>query len=90
MPAGCLYSVRVWLRTKHGIDHRIFGEDDLWVGKDPDFHSLPDASFARIKGFTNESQTYHTVVGRAQVAFLIRSVPFLLRCFRVFKLLSLS
>ena len=48
IPAGCLWSYRVWLRVNF-VDHRIFGDDELWVGKDPDFSSIADASFARLK-----------------------------------------
>ncbi|KAL0580503.1 hypothetical protein V5O48_001490 [Marasmius crinis-equi] len=48
LPVGCLWSYRVWLRV-NGVDHRLFGDDELWVGKDPDFSSITDASYARLK-----------------------------------------
>ncbi|KAJ3873424.1 hypothetical protein F5879DRAFT_403291 [Lentinula edodes] len=71
IPAGCLWSYRVWLRVNF-VDHRIFGDDELWVGKDPDFSSIADASFARLKTVNANSQLYDGVVGRARVQFIAR------------------
>ncbi|KAF8897904.1 hypothetical protein BD779DRAFT_1492913 [Infundibulicybe gibba] len=71
IPVGCVYSLRVWLRV-NGIDHRVFGDDDLWIAKDPDFNSIADASFARLKKLNRNSQYYHGVVGRALVTFIVR------------------
>ncbi|KAJ4479022.1 hypothetical protein J3R30DRAFT_2705992 [Lentinula aciculospora] len=71
IPAGCSWSYRVWLRA-NSVDHRIFGDDELWVGKDPDFSSIPDASFARLKTVNANSQLYDGVVGRARVQFIAR------------------
>ncbi|KAJ7222691.1 hypothetical protein C8J57DRAFT_1440281 [Mycena rebaudengoi] len=71
LPAGGLYSLRVWLRVG-GIDHRVFGEDDLWLGKDLDFHAVADASFARLRSVTHDTQVYDAVVGRAKVQFIVR------------------
>ena len=53
VPAGCLWSLRVWRRV-NGIDHRLFGEDDLWIAKDPDFNAIGDASFARLRNLDGE------------------------------------
>ncbi|KAF9567434.1 hypothetical protein CPC08DRAFT_681331 [Agrocybe pediades] len=72
LPNGSLWSVRVWLRVNF-VDHRLFGEDELWVAKDPDFNSIGDASFARLRNSDNSTeQTYHAYVGRALVTFIIR------------------
>ncbi|KAJ6587799.1 hypothetical protein B0H10DRAFT_812365 [Mycena sp. CBHHK59/15] len=71
LPLGCLYSLRVWLRA-NGVDHRIFGEDELWVGKDPDFTALADASFARLRSVSHDAQVYDAVVGRARIQFVVR------------------
>lgn len=73
LPSGCLWSLRVWLRVNN-VDHRLFGDDDLWVGKDPDFNAMGDASFARLKTMdTGEQlQIYHAYVGKALVTFTIR------------------
>ncbi|TFK43887.1 hypothetical protein BDQ12DRAFT_596679 [Crucibulum laeve] len=71
LPAGCLWSLRVWLRV-NSIDHRLFGEDELWVGKDPDFNSIGDASFARLKNVDAKEQVYHAYVGKALVSFIVR------------------
>ncbi|KAJ3719352.1 hypothetical protein C8R42DRAFT_673570 [Lentinula raphanica] len=71
VPAGCLWSYRVWLRVNF-VDHRIFGDDELWIGKNPDFSSITDASFARLKTSSANSQTYDAIVGRARVQFIVR------------------
>ncbi|KAJ7034139.1 hypothetical protein C8F04DRAFT_1102373 [Mycena alexandri] len=72
VPAGCLYSLRVWLRAG-GVDHRVLGEDELWVGAEPDFGSVADASFANLRLASGvDSQVYDAVVGRARVQFIIR------------------
>jgi len=70
-PAGCLWSLRVWLRV-NGVDHRLFGEDDLWVAKDPEFNAIADASFARLRNLDGDEQVYHGYVGKALVTFTIR------------------
>lgn len=59
----------------NGADHRIFGDDELWVGKDLDFNSIGDASFCRIKSVDSKTQIYHGFVGRALVTFIVRYVP---------------
>jgi hypothetical protein len=71
VPAGCLWSYRVWLRVNL-VDHRLFGDDELWVGKDPDFSSVADASFARLTSVNGNSQLYDGVVGRARVQFIVK------------------
>ncbi len=70
-PAGCLWSLRVWLRV-NGVDHRIFGEDELWVGRDPDFNSIAEASFARLKAAEGDKQLYNAYVGKALVTFVVK------------------
>ncbi|KAJ3516814.1 hypothetical protein NLJ89_g889 [Agrocybe chaxingu] len=71
LPAGCLWSLRVWLRVNN-VDHRIWGDDDLWIAKDPDFNSIGDASFARLKNADTGEQIYNAYVGRALVTFIVR------------------
>jgi hypothetical protein len=71
IPAGCLWSVRVWLRAD-GVEHRLFGDDELWFGKDPDFNSIGDASFGRLKVQDSNQQVYNAYVGRALVTFIFR------------------
>ncbi|KAJ7827684.1 hypothetical protein B0H14DRAFT_2163631, partial [Mycena olivaceomarginata] len=79
LPAGCLYSPRVWLRA-NGVHHRLFGEDELWVGADPEFGMVENASFGCLwpGGATAlgvpDAQVYDAVVGRARVQFVIRWV----------------
>lgn len=61
----------------NGVDHRLFADDELWVGKDLDFHSIADASFVRLKSVDSKSQVYHGFVGQALVTFTCRYVlPF--------------
>ncbi|KAH0840258.1 hypothetical protein J3R83DRAFT_1265 [Lanmaoa asiatica] len=72
LPTGCLFHLRVWLRTA-GVDHRIFGEKDLWFGKDPDFRAIVDASFAALRNATQDTLIYQGIVGRAHVSFIVRS-----------------
>ncbi|KAG0702423.1 hypothetical protein DFH29DRAFT_921502 [Suillus ampliporus] len=71
LPADCLYNLRVWLHTA-GIDHRIFSDNELWVGRDPDFRSVGDASFAVLRNATQDMLIYQGIVGRAHVSFIIR------------------
>ncbi|KAI6018313.1 hypothetical protein EDC04DRAFT_2576497 [Pisolithus marmoratus] len=71
LPVGCLHHLRVWLRSG-GIDHRIFGDNDLWVGRDPDFRSIADASFAILRNATQDMLIYQAIVGRAHVSFIVR------------------
>ncbi|KAJ6560188.1 hypothetical protein B0H19DRAFT_944609 [Mycena capillaripes] len=81
LPADCMFSLRVWLRA-NGVDHRIFGEDELWVGADPDFNSVENVSFANLRpagttptGILPDAQVHDAVVGRARVQFVIRWQP---------------
>ncbi|KAF9025877.1 hypothetical protein BDZ89DRAFT_1161536 [Hymenopellis radicata] len=71
LPVGALYSYRVWLRV-NDVDHRLFGQDDLWIAKDPDFASIADASIARMKKNQSNSQMYESTVGKARVQFIVR------------------
>ncbi|KAI6024516.1 hypothetical protein EDC04DRAFT_251578 [Pisolithus marmoratus] len=71
LPVGCLHHLRVWLKSG-GIDHRIFGDNDLWVGRDPDFRSIADASFAILRNATQDMLIYQAIVGRAHVSFIVR------------------
>ncbi|KAL0950087.1 hypothetical protein HGRIS_010088 [Hohenbuehelia grisea] len=70
LPVGALWSLRVWLRTKN-ICHRVFGDDELLVGKDLDFNSIGDASFARLKTPNQNNQVYNAWVGSAPVTFIV-------------------
>ena len=71
LPQGCLFSLRVWIRVGD-IDHRLFSEDALWIGKDPDFYSIQDATFARLRSVNSEMLLYKIVVGKALMDFIIR------------------
>jgi len=81
LPSGCLWSLRIWLRVKL-TDHRLFGDDDLWIAKDPDFNSIGDASFARLNNATTGEQVYNAYVGRALVTFIVRCVCVSCRCLK--------
>ncbi|KAI0254810.1 hypothetical protein BJV78DRAFT_1183058 [Lactifluus subvellereus] len=71
LPQGCLYSLRVWLRAGD-IDHRLFSEDSLWIGKDPDFYSIRDAAYARLRNATSQMLLYKIAMGEALVDFTVR------------------
>ncbi|KAK0206974.1 hypothetical protein DFS33DRAFT_634989 [Desarmillaria ectypa] len=71
LPVGTLFSYRVWLRVNE-FCHRLFGEDDLWIGKDPDFSCIADASVARLRRVLASSEVYEALVGRAKVQFIVR------------------
>lgn len=73
LPTDCLYHLRVWLRTA-GIDHRIFSDNDLWVGRDPDFRCVGDASFTVLRNATQDMLIYQGIVGQAHVSFIVKSV----------------
>ncbi|KAJ7682045.1 hypothetical protein DFH06DRAFT_1264887 [Mycena polygramma] len=86
LPTGCLHSLRVWLRA-NGMDHRIFGEDELWLGADLDFGEVENASFAAPRTVNTTAplpdvQVYDAVVGRARVQFVIRWHPLGARNYR--------
>ncbi|KAH9060934.1 hypothetical protein EDB87DRAFT_1723587 [Lactarius vividus] len=76
LPQGCLFSLRVWLRAGD-IDHRLFSEDSLWIGRDPDFYSIQDATFARLRSVNSHTLLYKIVVGRALMDFVIRHATIL-------------
>ncbi|KAK2465942.1 hypothetical protein APHAL10511_001583 [Amanita phalloides] len=68
---GGLWCLRVWLRV-NSIDHRLFGEDELWLGKDLDFASIPDITFARHRLTNAKEQIYTSPLGKAFVNFIVR------------------
>jgi hypothetical protein len=53
----CLYSLRVWLRHQF-VDQRIFADDALWVGTDPDFAAIPDAIYATVPGIKRPTDSF--------------------------------
>ncbi|KAJ7639460.1 hypothetical protein FB45DRAFT_1024180 [Roridomyces roridus] len=71
VPAGTLFSLRVWLRSNE-VDHRVFGEDEVWVGKDLDLSAIEGAVLARLQSIEPDAQVYDTTVGGANVRFVIR------------------
>lgn len=73
LPLNSLWSLRVWLRVD-GVDHQLFKVDDLFVGKDLDFNSIGDASFARHAGQGQDYQVYKGYVGKALITFTVRYV----------------
>ncbi|KAI0032933.1 hypothetical protein K488DRAFT_48821, partial [Vararia minispora EC-137] len=66
IPAGCLWSLRVWL-SYNDIDHRLFSEERLWIASDPDFHSIEDARLAKLHKVTSMSKVYKVPVGALSV-----------------------
>lgn len=77
LPEDSLYCVRVWMEAgPNSVQHRIFSNDDLWVARDPPFHTITHiartqvASTAPIRSDTYWSQTYRGFVGRAPCDFI--------------------
>ena len=71
LPIGGLWCLRVWLRVDL-VDHRLFGEDELWISKDIDFTSIVDASFAHHRFTNSNEQVYSSLLGNAEVNFIVR------------------
>ncbi|KAF9782249.1 hypothetical protein BJ322DRAFT_206150 [Thelephora terrestris] len=70
LPRKCLYSLRVWLRHQN-VDQRIFADDALWVGTNPNFAAIPDAIIATAWYQAPDRQVYRCLVGRAEVTFIL-------------------
>lgn len=71
LPKNSLFSLRVWLRHQ-GIEHRIFSEDTLWIGTDPDFEAIPNLGVARPVHTMPSQQLFEAYVGKARVLFIIK------------------
>jgi len=71
LPADCLFCLRVWLRTGQ-VDHRLFADNELWIGKNPDFRTISDAYFAQVTDGAPFRLVYQGLVGKALVKFTIR------------------
>jgi len=71
LPRNCLYSLRVWLRHRN-VDQRVFADDALWVGTNPNFAAIPGAIVATAWHQAPERQLYKCLVGRAEVTFILR------------------
>jgi hypothetical protein len=81
LPRRCLYSLRVWLRHQN-VDQRIFADDALWVGTNPNFSAIPDAILATAWYQAPDRQLYKCHVGRAEVSFTLTCVLTFTSCFR--------
>ncbi|KAF8625273.1 hypothetical protein AX15_005469 [Amanita polypyramis BW_CC] len=68
---GGLWCLRVWLRVNQ-VDHRLFGEEELWIGRDLNFASIPDAQFARHELTNPMEQKYSASLGSAIINFITR------------------
>jgi len=71
VPVGCLYCIRVWLRV-NGIDHGLFANDELWIGRDLDFSSIQDVSFMNLRSSNSNSQVYLGAIGKTCVTLTSR------------------
>lgn len=70
LPRKCLYSLRVWLHHQN-VDQRIFADDALWVGTNPNFAAIPGATLATAWYQAPDRQHYKCLVGRAEVNFIL-------------------
>jgi hypothetical protein len=50
----------------------------LWIGSNPDFSSIQDAAFARLRNVTSHMLLYKIAIGTALMDFVIRFAPFLI------------
>jgi hypothetical protein len=71
LPVGCLYCLRVWLRSGK-VDHRLFAENEFWIGRNPEFSGLGDATYAQLASSTPSLLVYQSIVGGAPVNFILK------------------
>jgi len=71
LPIGCLWSLRVWLRHSQ-IDHRLFAEDRLWIGRDPDFYAIEEARFAQFYNGSPTLKLYKVALGRTTIDLIAK------------------
>jgi len=76
LPEGSLYCVRIWMEAGPNVQHRVFSDDDLWVARDPPFHTIEHIALtqltptAPIMSDTHWSRVYRGFVGRAPCDFI--------------------
>jgi hypothetical protein len=77
LPEGSLYCVRVWMEAgPNNVQHRIFSDDNLWVARDPPFHTVDHIALTQlaptipIMSDMYWSRTYRGFVGRAPCDFI--------------------
>lgn len=61
----------MWLRHQE-VEHRIFSEDTLWIGTDPDFMGISNLSVARPVHTMPSQQLFEAYVGKARVLFIVK------------------
>ena len=77
LPEGSLYCVRVWMEAGlSNIQHRVFSDDNLWVARDPPFHTIEYIALTQLApappnmSDTYWSRVYRGFVGRAPCDFI--------------------
>jgi hypothetical protein len=77
LPEGSLYCVKVWMEGgPDSVQHRMFSDDNLWVARNPPFHTVEHIALTRLAPVaplisdTYWSRTYRGFVGRAQCDFI--------------------
>lgn len=77
LPEGSLYCFRVWMEAgSNNVQHRMFSDDDLWVARDPPFHTVDHIALTRLAptapliSDTYWSRTYRGFVGQAPCDFI--------------------
>lgn len=77
LPDGSLHCVRIWMETGiNNVQHRVFSDDNLWVARDPPFHTIEHIAFTQLAPVaplitdTYWSRAYRGFVGRAQCDFI--------------------
>ena len=77
LPEGSLHCVRVWMEAgPNNVQHRIFSDNNLWIARDPPFHTVSHMALAQLAPTTPIisdaywSRTYRSFVGRAPCDFI--------------------
>lgn len=48
----------------------------MWIGKDPDFNSIEDAAFARLRNVSPQTLLYKITVGTTLMDFIVKFASF--------------
>lgn len=54
----------------------------MWIGKDPDFNSVQDAAFARLRNVSPQTLLYKITLGMTLMDFTVKFASFLLFPYR--------
>jgi hypothetical protein len=58
----------------------------LWIGKDPDFNSVQDAAFARLRNVSPQTLLYKITLGMTLMDFTVKFASFFFSLSAIFNL----